>query len=84
MKRWKRMCFLKDWETFEEDEFGGGKMDTESIKLLKAVSDLYTRRHMFEMMDKRASVIDDKMNEIAERELENEEYAIEELIALGR
>ena len=36
------------------------------------------------MMDKRASVIDDKMNEIAERELENEEYAIEELIALGR
>lgn len=59
-------------------------MNAVELELLKEVGDLYTREHMFEMMDKRAEVIDCKMEEIAERELENEEYAIEELIALGR
>ena len=59
-------------------------MNAAELELLKEVSDLYTREHMFEMMDKRAAVIDQGMEEIAEQELENEEYAMEELIALGR
>lgn len=59
-------------------------MDAEEIVAMHKVTNLYTREHMFNMLDKRESIIREALDKISQQEIENEEYALEELVALSR
>lgn len=59
-------------------------MNAGDIESLQKVSGLYSRRHMFEMTQRRESVIRERMDRIAQRELESEDNeTIDKLVALG-
>lgn len=59
-------------------------MNTDDIIALQKVTKLYTREHMYKMLDKRKEIINDALDKISQQELKNEEYELEELIAFRR
>lgn len=59
-------------------------MNAQDILAMKRVASLYNREHMFKVMDEREDIIREALDKIAEQELENEEYALEEMVALNR
>lgn len=59
-------------------------MDAEDIIALQNVAKRYTRAHMFRMLREREDVIREALDKISQQELENEDYALEELVARSR
>lgn len=59
-------------------------MDAEEIIALQNVANRYTRAHMFKMLKEREDIIREALDKISQQELENEDYALEELVARNR
>lgn len=59
-------------------------MNAEDILAMQRVTKLYSREHMFRMIVEREDIIREALDAIAEQEMENEECALEELLALSR
>lgn len=57
-------------------------MNAEDILAMQRVTKLYNREHMFRMVNEREDIFREALNAIAEQEMENEECALEELVAL--
>lgn len=59
-------------------------MDAEEIIALQNVAKRYTRAHMFKMLKEREDIINKALDRISQQEQENEDYALEELVARSR